>query len=78
MHGLLLAYFKTGDDKFLESYRLTHDFCENKFSDPNGHEWFGILDSRGNLINSAKGNERKSAFHIVRNFLWNLKLLESI
>lgn len=77
LHGLLLAYSKTLDNRFLDAYKLTHDFCKQKFDDPNGPEWFSILDPQGNLINPAKGNERKSAFHIVRNFLWNLKLLEN-
>lgn len=75
LHGLLLAYSKSGDETFLNAYWQTHDYCQEHFADPDGAEWFAMLDRQGDPIYTCKGNERKSAFHIVRNFLWNWKLL---
>jgi N-acylglucosamine 2-epimerase len=75
LYGTLLAYCLTEDEKFLKAYRLTHDYCSERFADGEYGEWFATLDRRGNRVNDAKGTARKSPFHIARNFFLCYKLL---
>ncbi len=76
LYGLLLAYAETGNDAFLRSYWAVHDYSFSRFADPVYGEWYSSLDRRGNRIGDAKGSARKNSFHIGRNFLNCLRLLE--
>ncbi|MBN2311446.1 MAG: AGE family epimerase/isomerase [Candidatus Hydrogenedentes bacterium] len=68
LYAMLLAYCVTGEDRFLQAYRLVHDYSFSRFADPEYGEWIAMLDRRGNPVNYAKGLARKSPFHIARNF----------
>jgi len=78
LYGTLLAYCVTEEAKFLDAYRLTHDYSFSRFADPEHGEWFGVLDRRGNRIGEAKGTSRKSPFHIARNFYLCHKLADEM
>jgi N-acylglucosamine 2-epimerase len=69
LYALLLAYTITGETRFMDAYRQVHDYSFARFADPEYGEWFAVLDRRGNPIGRAKGTDRKSCFHIGRNFL---------
>ena len=45
------------------------------FSDPTHGEWFGYCDRRGELTNTAKGNNYKGCFHVPRMLLLSYQLL---
>ena len=76
LYALLLAYTLTDDEKFAKNYQLVHDYCQENFYDKEYGEWFAILDQRGHRLNDAKGNFRKSIFHIGRNLFYCWRLLE--
>ena len=78
LYGTLLAYCVTEDTKFLDAYRLTHDYSFARFADPEYGEWFGVLDRRGNRIGEAKGTSRKNPFHLARNFYLCHKLADQM
>ena len=67
LYGLLLAYVTTEDEKFLDAYRRTHDFSFGRLADPEYGEWIVGLHPCGRPISMAKGNARKSLFHLGRN-----------
>ena len=75
LYALLLAHSVTGDGRFFEAYELTHNYCVEKFVDPEHGEWFAHLDRRGNRIDEAKGTSRKSPFHLARNCYYCFRLL---
>ncbi len=75
LYGLLLAYAVSGDDWFRHAYWQTHNYSFSRFADPDGPEWFALLDRCGRPINRCKGTERKNCFHIGRNFNLCRKLL---
>jgi N-acylglucosamine 2-epimerase len=70
LYGLLLAYVESGDKWFLESFKKVHDYSFRHFADPEYGEWYALLDRTGRPVNRAKGMDRKSCYHIVRNFFW--------
>lgn len=75
LHGSLLAHAVTGDSRYLELYRKTHEYSFSKFADDENGEWIALLDRRGEPLNHCKGTSRKSAYHVGRNFNWNRVLL---
>ena len=78
LYGTLLAYALTEESRFLDAYRLTHDYSFSRFADPEYGEWLATLDRRGNPIGMAKGTSRKGPFHIARNFYLCHKLLSEL
>jgi N-acylglucosamine 2-epimerase len=74
LYGLMLAFCVTGEERFLDAYKQTHEYSFEKFADPEHGEWYGYLDRRGNPVNLSKGSDRKNPFHIARNFfgIWRL------
>jgi N-acylglucosamine 2-epimerase len=75
LHGSLLACLTSNDKEFCKLYKQTFNYCDKVFVDKAGSEWFSYVSRKGEVINTAKGSERKSAFHVVRNYIWNLQLL---
>jgi len=75
IYAVILAYSLTSGPKWLpwldrlDTYAFTH------FSDPDHGEWSGYCDRRGNLTNTAKGNNYKGCFHVPRMLLQSYQIL---
>jgi len=76
LYALLLAYAESGDGWFLQAYEKVHAYSFSHFADPEYGEWFAYLDRTGRLVNAAKGTDRKTCFHIARNFFWCARLAQ--
>jgi len=76
LYGLLLAHILTEEDRFLDAFRQVHRYVVEHFVDPKHGEWFALLDRRGNRLHDAKGNSRKSIFHVGRNLFYICRLLD--
>ena len=76
LYGLLLAFVESADLWFWKAYCKTHAYSFSHFADRKYGEWYALLDRAGRPINRAKGTDRKNLFHIGRNFLWIIQLLE--
>ena len=62
----LMAYRETGNDVYLEHFRLVDDYISAHFIDREYGEWFGYLHRDGSVAQPAKGNLFKGPFHIPR------------
>ncbi len=67
LYGTLLAYNVSADPHFWALHQAVHNFSFKHFADPAYGEWIGLLSPDNTPFNHAKGTERKSAFHLVRN-----------
>ena len=76
LYATLLAATLTGEDRFAQAHRKTHDYSFGKFADPEFGEWYAAVDRRGEPWLTAKGSSRKSVFHIGRNLYLCFKLLD--
>jgi N-acylglucosamine 2-epimerase len=65
----------TSDRRFLTWFERIDAYAFSHFSDPEHGEWFGSCDRRGELTNSAKGNNYKGCFHVPRMLLLSYQLL---
>ncbi len=74
----LLAYFLTGDDKYLKMHSQIHDWAYSHFPDPQHGEWFGYLHRDGSVSSYLKGNQWKGPFHLPRMQMYCWKLLEEV
>lgn len=72
--GLIYAYIGTKDEKFLEKYRIAHEWIFAHFPDREKGEWYGFLNPDGSPISHCKGNHIKGAYHLYRSFyaIYNL------
>ena len=78
IYACLLAYHGTGDLRFAEWFEKVHDWSFDHFPDREYGEWFGYLHYDGSVANTLKGNFWKSAFHLPRQQLFTMKLLEKM
>lgn len=78
IYATLLAYYLTGDDKWLDWHRKVHDYSFRNFSDPDYGEWFGYLHRDGTVSHRLKGNLWKGPYHLSRMLLLSWKLLEEM
>ena len=62
----LYSYKMTGDEKYLDIYRMANDWAKEHLVDPDYPEWFGYLHRDGTVAQPAKGNLFKGPFHIPR------------
>ena len=72
--GLIYSYIGTGDESFLEKYRMAHEWIFAHFPDRERGEWYGFLNTDGTPISQCKGNHIKGAYHLYRSFysIYNL------
>lgn len=71
----LYAYQASCNEKYLEMYRMAHDWMMTHLPDPEYHEWFGYLHRDGSVAQPAKGNIFKGPFHIPRMLIKSFQLL---
>ena len=74
----LLAYYLTGEKKYMDWHQLAHDWAYRHFPDPEYGEWFGYLHRDGSLASAIKGNMWKGPFHLPRMQWYCWKLLNQI
>jgi len=76
IYATILAYSLTHDNKWLTWLERIDRYAFAHFSDPEHGEWFGYCDRRGNLTNTAKGNNYKGCFHVPRMLLLSHQILK--
>ncbi len=63
----MMLYRDTGEEKYLEWFRKTMDYCREHFADPEYGEWYGYLRRDGKPTEpSTKGSTFKGPFHLPR------------
>jgi N-acylglucosamine 2-epimerase len=75
IYATLLAHSLTSDQRFLTWLERIDAYAFAHFSDQEHGEWFGYCDRRGDLTNTAKGNNYKGCFHVPRMLLLSYQLL---
>jgi len=78
LYGLLLAHHITGDEKYAQWYEKVHQWSFEHFPDPEYGEWYGYLHRDGTVSLPVKGTAFKGPFHLPRQLLYGLKLLEKM
>ena len=76
--AFLMAYKFTGDEKYLNQYKLVHEYTFTHFKDNEYGEWYGYLRRDGSVSTDLKGNIFKGPFHIPRCELENILLIKEI
>jgi N-acylglucosamine 2-epimerase len=64
--ALAMGYRLTKRAECWEWYQKVHDYTWQHFVDPQGGEWFGYLDRRGEVLLNLKGGKWKGCFHVPR------------
>lgn len=63
----LMLYRDTGDEKYLDWFEKTLDYCKEHFADPEYGEWYGYLRRDGKPTEPpCKGSTFKGPFHLPR------------
>jgi N-acylglucosamine 2-epimerase len=75
IYACILAHSLARDPKWLQWLERIDAYAFAHFSDPTHGEWFGYCDRRGELTNTAKGNNYKGCFHVPRMLLLSYQLL---
>jgi N-acylglucosamine 2-epimerase len=78
LYSLLLAHRLTGRSGLYEKYRLAHEYVFRTFPNPDKAvgEWIQIRDRRGNPVQKLVALPVKDPYHILRNILMTIELLE--
>ena len=76
--AFLMAYKHTNDEKYLDLYKLVHEYTFAHFKDEEYGEWYGYLRRDGSVSTDLKGNIFKGPFHIPRCELENILLIKQI
>ena len=76
--AFLKAYKLTGEQKYLDQYKLVHDYTFSHFRDHEFGEWYGYLHRDGTVSTDLKGNIFKGPFHIPRCELENILQIKEI
>ncbi len=78
IYACLLARHLTGEEKYFKWFEKIHDWSFSHYPDRENGEWYGYLHYDGTVANTLKGNFWKSAFHLPRQQLFTLQLLEKM
>ena len=76
--AFLMAYKLTGREKYLDKYKLVHEYTFKHFKDEKYGEWYGYLHRDGSVSTDLKGNIFKGPFHIPRCEIINVLQLKEI
>lgn len=75
----LMLYRDTGDEKYLDWFYRTLDYCKAHFSDPEYGEWYGYLRRDGLPTQpSTKGSTFKGPFHLPRCLMQVDKMIDEL
>ena len=74
-----MLYRDTGEEKYLDWFYKTLDYCKAHFADPEYGEWYGYLRRDGLPTQpSTKGSTFKGPFHLPRSMILVDKLIGEI
>ena len=78
LYSILLAYTHTGDESFIESYQKVFDYTFKTFPNPDSEigEWIQIRDREGKPEQKVVALPVKDPFHIARNIILIIELLQ--
>lgn len=78
LYTTLLSYTLTKDQEFVSLYNMAHEYVFNTFPDRenNTGEWVQIRDRIGNQIDKVVALPVKDPYHIMRNIILIIELLE--
>ena len=75
----MMLYRDTGEEKYLEWFYKTLDYCKAHFADPEFGEWYGYLRRDGLPTQpSTKGSTFKGPFHMPRSMILVDKMIGEI
>ena len=75
----IMLYRDTGEEKYLDWFYKTLDYCKAHFADPEYGEWYGYLRRDGLPTEpSTKGSTFKGPFHLPRSMILVDKLIGEI
>ena len=72
----LMAWFLTHDEKYANMYRKIHEYTYRLFPDREGMDWFGYFSRDGHRVTDLKGNIYKGCFHMPRQQMVCLEIVE--
>jgi N-acylglucosamine 2-epimerase len=80
LYTTLLGYSLTGDQRMMDYYQKIHDYTFATFPNPNRRvgEWIQIRDRYGKPLDKVVGLPVKDPFHIIRNFMLIIELLQTM
>jgi mannobiose 2-epimerase len=78
MIGLLEAYIRFGDEKYLEAYRLVHTFLFTKGINMEVGEMWPLLSRQGEPIWTHMGHSWKINYHSIRGMIQSRQRLDRI
>ena len=75
----MMLYRDTKDEKYLDWFYTTLDYCKEHFADEEYGEWYGYLRRDGKpTMPSTKGSTFKGPFHLPRCLIMVDKMMEEI
>ena len=75
----MMIYRDTGDEKYLNYFYQTLDYCKEHFADPEFGEWYGYLRRDGKPTEpSTKGSTFKGPFHLPRSLIMVDTMIDQI
>ena len=74
----LFAYKASGDQKFIDHFKMIDQWSWEHFPDPEYGEWFGYLNRRGEVTHKLKGGKWKTFFHLPRCHYVSINLMKQI
>ena len=75
----LMLYRDTGEEKYLDWFEKTLDYCKEYFSDPEYGEWYGYLRRDGKPTQPpCKGSTFKGPFHLPRMLSMCERMMETL
>ena len=75
----MMLYRDTGEEKYLDWFYKTLDYCKEHFADPEFGEWYGYLRRDGLPTQpSTKGSTFKGPFHMPRSMILVDKMMDEI
>lgn len=77
IYALVLAYTRTGEERWLRWLERVDRYAYAHFVDPQHGEWFGYCDRRGGLALTSKGGSYKGFFHVPRALLYSVQAIEA-
>lgn len=78
LYALVLAYTRTGDERFKRWLDRVHAYTFSTFPDAQHGEWFGYCDRSGRVATELKGGAYKCCFHIPRALLYSIQAIERV
>jgi N-acylglucosamine 2-epimerase len=75
----MMLYRDTGEEKYLDWFYKTADYCKAHFADPEFGEWYGYLRRDGLPTQpSTKGSTFKGPFHMPRSMILVDKMIDGL